>query len=233
MYNVFVFCGGKCGGSTLAETFDKNNYKAIHLHGFNCAGFNNPGINLTNIHDILENSCKNYKHVFVIDSYRNPIERKVSAFFQNINIHLPNYENLTIEEIINFFNKNLLNDIENYHSINNILDYYKIPRFKKFDFENGYNLCKKDNKIFIKILFKDIKNWDKILSKIFKKNIVIHPKNLTKDKENNKLYEAFKKNYRIPKEYLENVLTKDTEFQIYNTQEEQDKYLKKWLAKSF
>lgn len=234
MFNVFVFCGGKCGGSTLTETFNKNNFNAVHLHGFNCLGFNNPhDVDLTNIFDILESSCKTYEKVFVIDSYRNPIERKVSSFFQNISIYLPNYKNISIEEIINFFNDELLNTIENYHSINDILNHYKIPLFKTFDFEKGYNLCKQNKLIFIKILFKDIKNWNNILSKIFKKKIIIYPKNLTKDKENNKLYVEFKEKYRIPKKYIENVLSKDTEFQIYNTKQQQDKYIKKWLSKSF
>ena len=54
-----------------------------------------------------------------------------------------------------------------------------------------------------------------------------------KDKENNKLYVEFKEKYRIPKKYIENVLSKDIEFQIYNTKQQQDKYIKKWLNKSF
>ena len=54
-YNVFVFCGGKCGGTTLSETFNKNDYEALHLHSFNCNGFNNPNTDITKIYDILEN----------------------------------------------------------------------------------------------------------------------------------------------------------------------------------
>jgi len=233
MYNVFVFCGGKCGGTTISETFNRNGYNSIHLHDFNCNGFNNPNTDITNIYDILENSCKKYKNVLIIDSYRTPIERKISSFFECINTHLPNYKNLSIKEIIDFFNNQLLNKIENYHSINNILNYFNISLFKNFDFKKGYNLHKHNNMIFIKILFKDIKNWDKILSEIVKKNILIYPKNLTSNKEINEIYEEFKKNYRVPKSYIENELSKDSEFEIYNTQKEQDEYIKKWLEKSF
>jgi hypothetical protein len=233
MYNVFVFCGGKCGGTTISETFNRNGYNSIHLHDFNCNGFNNPNTDITNIYDILEKSCKKHENVFIIDSYRTPIERKISSFFEGIDRHLPNYKNLSIQEIIDFFNNELLNKIENYHSINNILNYFNISLFKNFDFKKGYNLHKHNNMIFIKILFKDIKNWDKILSEIVKKNILIYPKNLTSNKEINEIYEEFKKNYRVPKSYIENELSKDSEFEIYNTQKEQDEYIKKWLEKSF
>jgi len=233
MYNVFVFCGGKCGGTTLSETFNRNGYKALHLHNFTCNGFNNPTVDITNIYDILENSCKNNEIVYIIDSYRTPLERKFYSFFQNINTHLPNYKELKMKEIVDFFNENLLNKLEDYHPINNILNYYNIPPFKEFNFEKGYNLCKKNNIFFIKILFKDVNSWDTILSRIFKKQILIHPKNLTSSKEINSLYEEFKKNYRIPKNYIENELKEDIEFQIYNTKQQQDDYIQKWLEKSF
>ena len=38
--------------------------------------------------------------------------------------------------------------------------------------------------------------------------------------------------YKVPKRYLEKVLSKDTEFKIYNTPEEQENYIKKWEARS-
>jgi hypothetical protein len=38
MYDVFILCGGKCGGTTLANTFNFYNYKVAHLHSFTCVG---------------------------------------------------------------------------------------------------------------------------------------------------------------------------------------------------
>ena len=32
-FDVFVLCGGKCGGSTLNHTFQINNMKSFHIHG--------------------------------------------------------------------------------------------------------------------------------------------------------------------------------------------------------
>ena len=44
-YNVFVFCGGKCGGTTLSQTFNKNGYETTHLHSFQSKGMFNSSIN--------------------------------------------------------------------------------------------------------------------------------------------------------------------------------------------
>ena len=225
-YNVFVFCGGKCDSMTLHKTFEMNNYSSIHVHS-------NKEYQLTfktknTIFEIIDSSCKNLENVYIIDSYRTPIERKISSFFENIKIHLPNYKNLTINEIIDFFNLNLIDIIEEYHSIDAVFEYYNIPLFIEFNFEKRYNIIKKDNKIFIKILFKDIQNWNTILSEIFQKDIIMHNGNLTKNKPINNLYEEFKQNYKVPKTYIENILKNDINFKIYNTKKEQKEYIDKW-----
>ena len=231
--DIFVYCGGKCGGSTLINTFYKNEYKTLHLHTINCKGFlNYIDFNINDIHDILNESCKN-KDIYIIDSYRTPIERKISSFFQNISLDIPNYESLSVEEIIDVFNRHFITYSEEYHPINEPLLHYDIPLFTKFDFEKKYNIVKKDNKIFIKILFKDIKEWDKILSEIFGKEIIIYPLNLTENKDVYELYQKFKSLYKVPKTYIDNVLMNDTEFKIYNTKEEQEEYIKKWLSNSY
>ena len=96
-----------------------------------------------------------------------------------------------------------------------------------------YNIIKKDNKVFIKILFRDIHIWDKILSEIFDKEITIYPENLTTDKEINNLYKKFKNEYKVPKSFIYNQLKNDKEFKIYNTQDDQEDYIKKWIDNSY
>ena len=113
------------------------------------------------------------------------------------------------------------------------MEHYHIPLFTHFDFEKGYNIVKQDNKIFIKLLFKDIQNWDKNLSEIFGKNIIMHNDNLTTNKNTNSLYEKFKKKYKVPKHYINNELVRDAEFKIYNTEKEQKEYIEKWLTRSY
>lgn len=236
MFEVYIFCGGKCGGTTLAETCYKNGYKTTHLHSLTCKGMFNSNIDLSNkmnIFNIIDESSKYYDNIYVIDSYRTPIERKISSFFQNISIHLPNYNELKVEELIEFFNTNLLYNLEEYHSINNIMTHYNIKKFDSFDFSNKYNVIKKDNIIFIKILFSDIKNWNIILSQIFGKKIILQEANLTKNKEIKNLYNDFKEKYKVPIKYINNKLVNDEEFKIYNTKEQQEKYITKWINKSY
>ena len=113
------------------------------------------------------------KKVYIIDSYRTPIERKISGFFNNINHYFPNFKDVPIKELINFFNKQTIFTSEEYHPIDEIISYYNLESFKTFDFENKYNICKKNNIHFIKIRFNDILHWNEILSKIFNRDISI------------------------------------------------------------
>ena len=159
------------------------------------------------------------------------IFHKISAFFQNLYEHLPNYKELSVEEIIHFFNQKMLYKLEEYHSINEVLQHYDVPLFDTFDFDKRYNIVKKDNKIFVKILFRDIGNWSSILSEILGKDIVIHDNdNISENKEEYySLYKEFREKYRIPLPYLENLMN-DGEFTIYNTYEQQRDYINHWLG---
>jgi len=176
--------------------------------------------------NIIDYSSKN-KKIYIIDCYRNPIERKISAFFQHINLHLPNYKELSIEELIMFFNENILVKIENYHPINEALNHYNMPLFDSFDFVNKYNKVEHENKVFIKLLFNNINDWDKILSNILKTPIKINSHNLTTDKEFYEIYKNFKGKYRLPETYID-VILNDNEFKIYNTKKQQEEYVNKW-----
>ena len=82
---------------------------------------------------------------------------------------------------------------------------------------------------FIKLLFNDISNWDVILSEIFQKQITIYKYNLTENKD---IYNSFKTQYKLPREFIYTNLIYDEEFSIYNTLEEQEEYIKYWLSNS-
>uniref|UniRef100_A0A6C0GZD6 Sulfotransferase domain-containing protein n=1 Tax=viral metagenome TaxID=1070528 RepID=A0A6C0GZD6_9ZZZZ len=233
IYDVFVFCGGKCGGVTIANTLQKNGFIVLHMHSLKYSGMNDCKFDPKNIYNEMTKSCNNKQKVYFIDCYRNPIERKISSFFQNIENYLPNYENMDIDELIDNFNRNFYYIMPNNHPINSVFKYYNLPNFTKFDFENRYNILENKNQIFIKILFKDIKNWNNILSKIFKKNIIIYSKNETLHKNIGLLYKHFLNNYKIPTEFIDDILENDKEFTIYNTPEEQTNYINEWLLKSY
>ena len=197
LLDVLVISGGKCGSTTLKNTFIKNGYKCDKYHSNADFKKRNKG----NIFNFIK-KISTHNKIIIIDSYRLPIERKISSFFENLHNYLGKYENLSIQYLTNYFNQNCIMNIEEYHSINCILDYFKLPRFKSFDFKKRYNIYEKDNKILIKILFRDIENWDKILSEIFNKEIVIKSANVSKNKEYYDLYKKFIEKYKVPKDTL-------------------------------
>jgi len=227
--DIICFTGGKCGSSTLRQTFNSNGFKSIKTHGKPCfiSQFKYDGLM-----DLINRSSAN-KKLYLIDSYRTPIERKISSFFHGIKARIPDYKNRKINDLIDIFNEKYLNHLEISHPINNLMAEYGVEPFDKFDFKKRYVIKEKGNLVFIKILFSDIKDWNKILSNIFNKNIKIYSANLGKRKEYSSEYKEFKKIYKIPVSYINNTLKNDKEFKIFNTPKEQDIYINKWLKSSF
>ena len=234
----FILCGGKCGGSTLRNSINVN-INCAHFHGNNVIGLKNVYKDLPydinnkfiNVYDMIKYNKDYHNKLFVIDCYRNPIERSISAFFQNITIHVPNYENINVKKLIDIFNNKFIKS-ENYHPINEMMFNFGIRNFDSFNFNKKYNIKNIDNIYFIKIRFLDINEWSKILSDVLNRKIIIKNENLTNDKKINSLYKMFKKEYKVPKKIL-NEFMNDNEFNIYNTKEEKDDYYKFWNIKSY
>lgn len=127
--DIICLTGGKCGSCTLRKTFNNNGYKSIKTHGKPC--FINQ-FKYDGLIDLINRSSSN-KKLYVIDSYRTPIERKISSFFQNIKKNIPNYKKKKINDIINIFNKKYLNHLEISHPINNLMIHYGVEPFDTFD----------------------------------------------------------------------------------------------------
>ena len=230
-FDIFICCGGKCGGTTLAYSFHQNEYKTAHLHSSKHLGNFKSSIDVNHTFDII-NASKKHGPIYIIDSYRPPIERKISCFFQKIHTYLPNYENMPIKNIITYFDQHILfSSVGEHHPINEFLQNYKMKLFHKFNFKRRYNISNKVNIFFVKVLFSYINDWGKILSQVVNKDIIIHNANLTEDKSINKLYTQFKNIYRLPKAYLPKI-ENDPEFKIYTTSHDQKKYMEKWIKLS-
>lgn len=228
--NIDIICltGGKCGSSTLRRTFLRSGFNTIKCHSKSCfkSQFGYDGLI-----DLIDTSCLN-KKVYLIDSYRTPMERKISSFFQNIRTTVPDYRSRSFEELNEIFINGPMKGIEEYESIDDIMDNYDVEKFTEFDFEKRYVMKEKGNIVFIKILYSDIKEWDKILSDIFNKEISIVGDNVSCNKGYFNKYNEFKKNFKIPIGYIDEIKSKES-FQIFNTKEEQDIYINKWKNKSF
>jgi hypothetical protein len=226
---VFIFCGGKCASSTLTTTFNQY-YKTLHVHNEE-EFYSTSNQRFFSIFDVIEYNRKTQEKIYIIDSYRSPIERKISSFFQNINTHLPNYKNHKLSSLVKYFNAGYIYNLEEYHPMDDIMKYYQILPFESFDFDKKYNLLVHENIWLIKIRFSDIDNWSTIFSNIFNKPIEIQSDNLSEIKEYKTLYKNFKKIYYLPNLYYNNYLPNDKNFKIYNTEEERKEYYEKWAQR--
>ena len=237
--NFFIYCGRKSGSTTLNHTCSNiENSMSIQIHNNEDYLYKYGQCKFNSVFELVENNMKKHETIYIIDSYRTPIEKKISSFFEDIDKYIPNYKNCDISFLISYFNKKYIYGnkcthiyTEDYEPLDEMLEYFSISPLKKFNFEQKFELITYKNIVFIKLRFHEINEWDKLLSKIFKKNVTIIDKNKSENKNYYEIYEKFKKIYRIPKEYLEK-LKSDSRFKIYNSSLERIKYIKDWSLKS-
>jgi hypothetical protein len=208
---VFVICGGKCGSTTLEKTFRHNGYATIRAHGLE--EFKTRNLCGLNLHELLEWNVKHGLPSLVIDCYREPIERKISSFFHNMQRHAPDVKD--VDELIKLFDGKFIYELENYHPINRVFDHFGIEHFTEFDVVKGYNEKVVGRMRYVKVRFCDIGNWNVILSRIAGKGIVMQNDNLTKNRGYYALYCEFKKKYGGNAEYMREYVENDVEYGIY------------------
>ena len=226
--DVFVIAGGKCGSSTLKQTFTEIQLNTIKSHNPTC--FKNQ-FGYEGFYETIIESSKN-KKLILIDAYRPPIERKISSFFHNGERKIPNFLTMTTEEQIELFNKDCLYRIEDRHIINEVYRELNIPQTKTYDFKHCYLYQIYKNIIIIKLHYNDIENWGNRLTEILKIPIKIVSDNVSTNKSYYDTYTNFLNNYKVPKHYIEDILVKDIEFKKFQTLEQQNAYIKMWLTKS-
>jgi hypothetical protein len=221
---VYIYCSGKSGSSTLYKTFAHEYFATAQIHHYEIfktivSGYNN------NIFDYIDDSLNKFKDLYFIDSYRLPLERSISSFFQGIEKIVPDYKNKKIEELIDIYN-NCHYENENYYSIDEILDYFKIEKFANLN--NNFNYIKiiinGTNLHFILLKFSCINEWPTILSNIFNRKINLINDNRSEQKEYYYVYENFKKNYKINTNII-NYFINDFHFQKYNSDVEKKEYI--------
>ena len=138
---VFVYSKPKVGSTSLVTSlriFASHMFNIIHIHDEEMLKV------LSNISDVTINEIILYNHfvgkeVFVIDVYRSPIERKISAFFEKIdcvhfNNHCSEINKYDINKLFNRFDK-IFPHIGNGDQF---IDTYEIVFPTKFDYENKY-----------------------------------------------------------------------------------------------
>lgn len=226
--DILIMCGGKSGSSTMYSSFKKAGLRTLKIHSRQDYALQ---FKQDKLYETIDLSAKN-KKLYIIDSYRTPIERKISSFFENIDTHAPRWKNLHINELINIFNNKYLFVLEEYHSLDIPFRHYKIPQFTHFDFNRKYARIDHGNKVFIKLLHKDIAEWRSLFKSILGRDIEMFNENMASKKPYSALYNQFKKQYKVPKSYLHHLMTKDLHFRLFNTVHDQNEYIINWSKKS-
>jgi hypothetical protein len=223
---VFIYCGGKCGSSTLNKTFLSLNYNCLHVHSNKCyESVYKYLIDYTNIQTLKELiSIQEFDKVYIIDVYRDPFERLISSFFQ-LDLHKlgNNYKSHDISICNYFLYKSY--KFESYHPLDE-----EYPVLKDLPFISKYIYHVDGRNNYIKLKFKDIDNWSEYLSEIFEKEIPIISGNVSENKEYSELYKEFKKQFVISQEMFD-YFTSSFTFKKYNSLEEQEEYKNKWNLK--
>ena len=231
---IFVYCAPKVGSTSIVSSlrlFGIEKVDIIHIHDEEMLKV------LTNIKDITVNEIILFnkylgKNVYVINIYRSPIERKISAYFEKIGCYHFNNN----DESINKYNINKV--IDRFNNIfpwiavgDHFIDRYNIKMPDKFDYINKYLMLNENSINYITLRLKDSNEWSKILTNIFGFKIRIIKDYESSNKPIKDLYNSFKINYRIPINLL-NEQINDTYLKYYYSDNEINEYNNEWLNKS-
>lgn len=242
----FVFSGGKTGTRTLVESISKRfgGHSVAHIHS--AQHFKNGHPRYGDVKELMITNSKKFNKIYIIDSYREPFERGISSFFQNIEKHCPHWRFLSTEELINYFNNNNLYLLDIYHSYYESWGYFNVSTDVVFDFDKGYIIKEHENMVLVKTRLKESYRWDSIFSEIFGENISFTTVNKGEDKFYSDSYKSFKESYRLPDDVKKNFLkTLNTEKEFldpsdpfylsvvemrkFMTKDEIESYIKKWI----
>jgi hypothetical protein len=233
---IFIYTAPKVGSTSLVSSFrifGANNYGIIHIHD-EIMLEKLIGVSNIKVNDIIEYNAQLGKKIYVIDIYRNPIERKISTFFEKIGpYHFNNRD-----EIVNYYNVNKI--IKRFNNIfpylangDHYIDKYNInselPQI--FPYEQKYLIIEKNGIKYIKLRLKDVDEWERILSRIFGHKICMVKDYQSENKVIKDLFKNFLEKYRIPDNYLNENIIQCRYINYYYSREEKEEYFNKWNLK--
>jgi hypothetical protein len=233
---IFVYTPPKVGSTSLVSSLrlsGSEKYIVLHVHDETMlsvlTGYDNPH-NIT-IMDIIHFNASLGKRVFVIDIYRTPLERKMSIFFENLacfhfNNKEENVNKYDLKKVIHRFNS-LFMHIGNEDYFQEKYGFTDIINFE-FDFDKKHLKKVSENITFIKLRLQDFDEWSNILSRLLNIDMVMIQDNHGDNKQTGELYHRFKKEYKVPMNFLEWIKDSDSHFLVYNSEEERKRYLDKW-----
>ena len=173
---IFVYTPPKVGSTSIVSSlriFGSAMFNIVHIHDEEMLKVLG-NISGVTVNEIIQFNKHLGRDVYVIDVYRSPVERKISAYFEKIGVYHfntsdTNINTYNINKIVNRFNKIFPHIANGDH----FMDIYNIALPEKFDFYNKYILQEQHGIKYIKLRLCDSNLWDKILSNIFKIDIIM------------------------------------------------------------
>lgn len=231
---VFVYSAPKVGSTSIVSSlriFGTDKISVIHIHDEEMLRILGSVTGIT-VNEIILYNKHLGRDIYVIDVYRSPVERKISSYFEKIGTHHFNNKdeivnNYNINKVINRFNNIFLYIANGDH----FMDKYDITIPATFDYSNKYLLVQENGIKYIKLRLKDSGLWSNILTNIFGTNIKSIKDYESSNKPIKDLYSRFKREYKIPNNFLDE-LKKCKYFNYYYSEQERQEYINEWTRKS-
>ncbi|HMB99842.1 MAG TPA: putative capsular polysaccharide synthesis family protein [Flavobacteriaceae bacterium] len=244
---VFIYQMGKVASSSIYSSLKAKGKIVYHVHRLNETHIRELHIAQMKKSGNIESKVvdergvrlynryikKNKKPIYILSMVRNPIDRNISAFFQNKEHFTKKHNYSDVDKLTNLFynlydhNTPLLwFDREFKHCLN--IDIYSSPFHK----EKKYKIIKEENfnVLLIRVDLED-KLKEEIISDFLRiKNFKLKNKNVGSEKSYNREYKAFKKTIKLDENYINRML--NSKFTNYFYSEvEINQIKKKWLKK--
>lgn len=237
---VFVYSVPKVGSTSIVSSlrlFAVEKIDIIHVHDETMLQVLS-GVKDLTVNDWIDYNSKLGKQVYVINVYRQPIERKMSTFFEKIgtfhfNVRDEELHKYSSQLLVQRFN-NILMHIGNG---DHWLHQYNIPISSSFLFSNVPSTYLQHNEVchrgvkYITLRLQDSDHWSGILSKWIGLKIKMVRDYEGASKPIKDIYADFKRMYKIPINMLVE-LVQSPEFTYYHSPEEQAAYYNMWVSKS-
>uniref|UniRef100_A0A6C0I8U1 Uncharacterized protein n=1 Tax=viral metagenome TaxID=1070528 RepID=A0A6C0I8U1_9ZZZZ len=230
---IFVYTPPKVGSTSVVSSlriFGSAMFNIIHIHDEEMLRVLSDISGVT-VNEIIQFNKYLGRDVYVIDVYRSPIERKISAYFEKVGVYHfntsdENVNTYNIDKVINRFNK-----IFPYLAIgDHFMDLYNIPLPQTFDFEQKYLLIEHNGIKYIKLRLKDSDCWSHILTNLFSQSILVIKDYESTNKPIKNLYVQFKNQYRLPSNFLVDIINCKYLNYYYSPSEKQE-YINQWMNK--
>lgn len=253
---VVVYQPGKVASSTLTNSVTACGLEAIQTHAL---AFRNEFMDkeMENLYQEFKYAMSEAQSVKVISAVREPIMRDISHIFEHINLPFvelyEDFDNDLLQSVQECIEKNIVKRIENWEGMSptlihhllringglfqwferelkevygiNILDY-------PFERGKGYTIIKKGNVELFVFKMEKLNQLEEVLGKFLGvDNFHIISTNLSANKDYRYAYKQVLDTIKLPESYIDMYYKNNIYMDYFYTEEEKEKFLKKWLER--